>query len=564
MKRLLALLLFLFIFTGSVRERVFAAGERIVDYQVNISIQTDGTIQSRETILYDFDDVVRHGIFRDIPYVRINEEGKKFALAFENITIADEKGAAHRFEETKENSNIHLKIGDPDKTITGMHTYDLAYTVRGALTYFSDHDELYWNAVGTDWQVPTDEALIRVTIPEGAPDGSLRVSCFTGPEDATQSDCTSHTVDLRTVEVSADRPLAPYEGLTVVIGFPKGIVDVLEPVPVDAYKETWWWKILVSLFVVVMIAIALGWYVLAPFYIIYMWYRFGRDPRPAIGEARAWFSPPTGKGGRQLTPGETGTILDEQAGMHEIVATIIDLARRGYLTIEERPAGDFYLHKKNAATVELRPHEETLMTEVFSGKSEVRIKKAAWVGTVAAMKKQLYEAVVGEGFFEQNPEIQRTKYYVLGVVALVTANIPLALVAFIFGTAMPRKTPDGAQAAAVSRSLRNFLTSQEKKLAFQAKEKMLFEKLLPFATAFGVEEIWAKRFAHLRVPAPGWYEGQSAGQFNTYVFTRTLHSSFAGSVAHAATPTSSSSGFSSGFSGGSSGGGGGGGGGGSW
>jgi uncharacterized membrane protein len=92
---------------------------------------------------------------------------------------------------------------------------------------------------------------------------------------------------------------------------------------------------------------------------------------------------------------------------------------------------------------------------------------------------------------------------------------------------------------------------------------MFFEKLLPFAVAFGVEKVWAKRFETISMTQPDWYVGTNSGTFNSIVFTNSLHSSV-GVINKAATPTTSSSGFSSGFSGGSVGGGGGGGGGGSW
>lgn len=535
-----------------------AQGEQILDYDTSITVNTDGTFDVHEGIRYDFDDLARHGIYRDIPYIKKNAGGKRFLLEITDVDVSEQ------FVQQKQGDLLRLKIGDPEVTVTGIQTYAIAYTVGGGLTYFSDHDELYWNAVGDQWQVPVQAAAVTVTLPSDIPTGEIRVACFTGTFGSTDADCTGGVVDGRNIEIVADRPLDSYEGLTIVVGFPKGVVAQREPEQVDAYKETWWWKTLVFLFLCVLVLITTAWYIIAPFFIMYRWLKYGRDPRPPMGEARAWFSPPTGAGGRPLTPGETGTIIDERAGMHEIVATIIDLARRGYLTIEERTRGDFYLHKKNDSTAELRQHEKTLMREVFDHTRVVHVAKASWVKTVATMKKQLYEAVVGERFFTQNPETQRAKYYVLGVLALGTANIPLALASFIFGTGMPKKTSEGAQAAAMARSLRNFLTSQEKKLKFQAKNNMLFEKLLPFATAFGVEAIWAARFAHLRMSPPGWYEGDATARFNTYTFTRAFHASFASSVAHAATPTSSSSGFSSGFSGGSSGGGGGGGGGGSW
>ena len=93
---------------------------------------------------------------------------------------------------------------------------------------------------------------------------------------------------------------------------------------------------------------------------------------------------------------------------------------------------------------------------------------------------------------------------------------------------------------------------------------MMFERLLPFAVAFGVERIWAKRFESLNITQPNWYHSYSSSHFSSYMLVNSLNSSFR-SITTAATPTRSSTGHSSGFGGGGfSGGGGGGGGGGSW
>ena len=180
------------------------------------------------------------------------------------------------------------------------------------------------------------------------------------------------------------------------------------------------------------------------------------------------------------------------------------------------------------------------------------------------MKNQLYTAVVTEKFFDKNPQSTRTKYYVIAVFALVTMNVWLAVIAFIFGRVMPRKTLLGAQTAAVARSLKNFLVSQERWIAGIARNQLMFEKLLPYATAFGVEKIWAQRFKDITMKEPGWYRGYGNNTFTSLYLVNALsmaHSNFVS----AATPTRSTSGFSSGFGGGGfSGGGGGGGGGGSW
>ena len=211
----------------------------------------------------------------------------------------------------------------------------------------------------------------------------------------------------------------------------------------------------------------------------------------------------------------------------------------------------------------LLPFERKLLNGFFKDYDKIRLKDEELYETVEDVKKELYENVVREGLFPKNPQSIRTFYSAIGGIALGTLNLFLAAAAFIFGRNMPKKTVEGVNAFNVAKSLKNFLTSQERQLTFQADKQMFFEKLLPYAVAFGVEKIWAKRFETMNLKQPDWYQGYDSTNFNSVVLANSISSSFS-SFRSAATPTSSSSGFSSGFSGGSSGGGGGGGGGGSW
>ena len=350
------------------------------------------------------------------------------------------------------------------------------------------------------------------------------------------------------------------QGLTIVVGFPKNIVAVLEAKEFVSFWDTWMGTVVVLLLAL----LGLFWYVGLPFYIIYKWFKYGRDPKSTIGVTTAWFDPPkTHDGKRFLTPGEVGTLGDETVDMKDISATIVDLARRGYLMIDERKKGDYYLVKKKNIDNSLLKYEKSIITEFFRSKKEIRIKDQELSAEVAQIKNEMYEQVVEDKLFDKNPQTTRTKYYVLAGIALFTSNFFLAIVAFLFGRAMPRKTVFGTGAKNISSSLKNFLSSQKRQLEFQADKQMMFERLLPFAVAFGVEKIWAKRFEDLNIVRPNWYHSYSSTNFNSYLLVNSLNSSFR-SINTAATPTSSSTGHSSGFSGGFSGGGGGGGGGGSW
>lgn len=535
--------IFLFLIPLVFPYRVLA--EEIQSFDAAISINTDGTIDVSESIAYDFGTDERHGIFRSVPFIKTNEEGKKFKLEFSNFSVSNQ------YTKTIQNSLIKLKIGDPNKTITGKHLYNIRYSVSGALAYFSDHDELYWNVTGNEWPVPINRAQAQLRLPQGISKQDIRASCFTGSTGSTSQNCDITITD-SFAQITAN------EELTIVIGFPKGIVEALEAQP---YTPFWESPIVIELGIFT----ALLWYIIYPLSLPLKWWRYGRDPRPPMGETKAWFDAPKTRSSRPLSPAETGALIDERVDLDDICATIVDLARRRYLKIIENKKGDFTLSKQKEFKDDpsLLPFEVMLLTKIFT-EDLVAVKQLKLATSIETLKEHLYENLVTEGFFPKNPQKIRSFYEIIRVLALMTFNVPLFLSSLIFGTAMPQKTVFGSQQAAVARSLRNFLISQEKKLAFQAKNQLMFEKLLPYAIAFNVERIWAKRFSDIALQPPDWYvSSSSVTNWNSSLFVNSLNSSLSG-VRSAATPTSSRSGFSSGFSGGSSGGGGGGGGGGSW
>ncbi len=526
--------LFVFLILLLFPLRVVAA-EQIQTYDTDIEIKKDGTISVSETIDYDFGDAQRHGIFRTIPIIKTNAENKKFALDIADISVTDP------FTTTKSNDELTIKIGDPDKTIIGLHTYVIRYTVGGAITYFPGHDELYWNAIGDQWDVPIRAATARITLPERFAQGDVEIKCF---EDGCSSSYRDGVVTFR-------------EGRTVVVGFSKGAVAVREPKEVVPFFST----IIGKIVAVVLAILAFGWYIAAPLAVIWYWFKNGRDPKPAMGVTSAWFSPPKNSKHRSLTPVETGALIDETVDMRDIFGTMIDLARRGYMKITETAKNTFTLTKIKDGDGELEVFEKELLSGLFGGKKTVKLADINILSTVTKVSGQVYHSLVSDGFFPKNPQSIRTVYYVIAGVAMFTFNLFLAIIAAIFGHHMPRKTLLGAQEAAVARSLKNFLISQDRHMKFQAKNQMFFEKLLPYAVAFGVEKIWAARFAKIKMMPPDWYQPYHSGTFNSVVFARALGAGYSGGFASSAS-YKSSSGFSSGFSGGGSSGGGGGGG--SW
>ena len=168
---------------------LFAQSELISSFHSNIIISEDATVTITETVLYDFGTERRHGIFRDVPVIYENTEGRKFRVSLSIQSVTDEEGRPYQYEVSSYGNDTRIKIGDPDKTVTGEHTYIITYTARGVITYFSDHDELYWNVTGNGWEVPIDRAEATIVFDTSIKERALpevRVDCFTGAEGSTE------------------------------------------------------------------------------------------------------------------------------------------------------------------------------------------------------------------------------------------------------------------------------------------------------------------------------------------------------------------------------------------
>ncbi len=553
-------LLFLFItllIPFSVRAEV------IRSFHTSIVLEKNAQILVTEDIKYDFGVLNKHGIYRDIHTVITNDQGKKYKLELKVQSVQDETGESYNYTTSQEGEDLRIKIGDANSYVTGLKNYLIAYQVKGAVRYFSDHDELYWNMTGDKWDYPIESASFEVTVPGEIPSEQIKSICFTGGYGSKDTYCET-TKDGTVIRGKTTTPLSAKQGFTASVSIPPEYIAHLEAKPVVNFTDT-----LIGKMVMFLLGILLFiWYVGLPFGIPIYWYLNGRDPKSLTGEVRAWFDPPQDQSGRPLTPTETGLLVDEKADMKDVFAGIIDLARRGYLKIVEKKKGDFYFTRETGKSEKkdsLQAFESELFNGIFKGeKTEVRLKDAKLVTSIEKVQNMLYDGMTKNGFFPSNPQTVRTIWYVVAGLALFTGNFFLAIVSFIFAGIMPKKTVYGAGQANVGKSLKNFLSTQERQLEFQAQNQMFFEKLLPYAIAFGVEKVWANRFKDIDLRNPDWYQGYDNRAFSAAYLVNSMNSSFS-TFRSSATPVRSTTGHSSGFGGGGfSGGGGGGGGGGSW
>src|SRR3989344_3325771 len=220
-------LIFLIIIFGLFISANAFAAEKINSFDAVIKIREDAAIDVSERIEYDFEGVQRHGIFRKIP-IKYQARGGNFALRISDISVTDGNGAPYQFTTSYPGNNIQIKIGDPNVEITGRHIYTINYTIKRAINYFDDHDELYWNITGNEWPVTIGSAAAKIILPQKIASADIQADCFAGPFGSTQK-CNSILKGLGEADSVSfnENQLSAGEGLTIVVGFPKGAVDEL-------------------------------------------------------------------------------------------------------------------------------------------------------------------------------------------------------------------------------------------------------------------------------------------------------------------------------------------------
>ena len=542
-----------------------------------IQVQSDGRVLVTETLAVDFGFLERHGIFRDIPVQYAWPQGVRKIRVYELqvLSVTDAAKKAWKYESYGNGANVQIKIGDPDRTVTGRQTYVITYVVKGALNSFSDHDELYWNATGNEWP-----ALIsRATATVRAPAAPTRTACFVGSVGAT-APCTN-AFQSGGAQYTSPRALIPGEGLTIVFGLPKGAVPEPKPIVQDRPRELEEYFDVTPLWLALAIFVAIGGVAL----VFWRWYTAGRDEREhqtIVPE----YEPPD-----KARPAEIGVLVDESADTLDVTATIVDLAVRGYLTITEDPkeglfgTRDWTLARKKPADGALLEYERTIQGGLFKDGDEVKLSalRRHFYTTLASAEKQLYEHTTARAWFAADPSRVRVTYAVAGVGFVLLALIVTGALGFLVGgglvglaglvpaiamiaaaPVMPRKSKIGAELYRRALGFKQYMVVAEKDRQAFAEKEHIFADYLPYAIVYQCVDQWAKAFEgiDLKEATSGWYAGNNLASFSALNMSRDL-SSFSSQVSSVIASTPGGSG-SSGFSGGSSGGGGGGGGGGSW
>ena len=572
--------------------------ESTTRFDVNIVIEPSGDLLITETIVQEFGPTPRHGIFRFIPNrLRYDDEFDR-VYPIELLSVTASPNTPTDVETKDENGNFSIRIGDPDTEITGRHTYEIVYRVQGAMNGFADHDELFWNAIGDQWEQSIEEMNVRVS----GPADITRVACFQGTFGST-TPCGQAQITKKGDAVFSQSNLPAFQAMSVVTALPAGTVESTAPI----LDERWSLDKAFSR-TPVTVGGGMGLLVLVVGGLGFTMWRRGRDVRfkgsqidQVMGGAAdaetqpvpllernvdvVEFAPP-----EALRPGQVGTLIDEEANTLDVSATIVDLAVRKYLVIEEIPKtwllgkADWNLRRlPDPEGDHLLPYEQKLRDGLFEDGDQVELSelRKKFAERLQKVKDALYNDMVARKWFLRRPDRVRQIWVVIGSLAL-SAGIALTIVLATFTKLgllgipfalgglllligakwMPARTAKGTAMTRRVNGFRIVIEKAEEHMSRWAEQENVFTRLLPYAVVFGVTDKWAKAFESLgKLPSDTtWYVSS-----RPFVYAQFADSvdSFAVTTSGTIASTPAGSG-GSGFSGGGAGGGGGGGGGGSW
>ena len=549
-----------------------AADERILSFHSDVRVFQDGMIEVTETITVRAEGrQIRRGIYRDFPVDYVDRLGNRYHVRMRPLGVLRD-GRTESWHTVRSGRDVRIYFGRKDRFVEhGEHTYVFRYRADRMLGFFDQHDELYWNVTGNNWVFPIDKATATVRLEFDAPRNALMVDGYTGRYGSNAQDYGRFLDNDGSVHFEANNTLPPSHGMTIVVGWPKGYVA----------EPTWFDRVgwLLSDNRNLLIAVA-GWVLLLAYYIP-VWLSHGKDPEEGVIVTR--YEPPSG-----FSPASLRYIRHMYYDDKVMTAAIVNLAVKGYLDIINED-GTHSLRKLDPMQAHgaLAAGEQELYEALFVEGDSVTLENENHevLGAARSAHRKSLQQDYKHHYFKTNGFLNIPAVLIVLVTTVlaltvgygptpfvIAAVVLLVLTMVFFAVIMKRPTLRGRKVLDELLGFSDFLEIAEKdELNLRnppEKTPQLFEALLPFALALGVEQAWAEKFtnvlAAIRGPDGGaWHPTWYHGSWNTSNLSDTasrMSSDLSSAVKSSVTaPGSSSGGGGGGFSGGGGGGGGGGG-----
>ncbi|MDQ3206358.1 MAG: DUF2207 domain-containing protein, partial [Pseudomonadota bacterium] len=509
------------------------ASESIGSYDTVIDVRADGTLQVTESITVRAEgDRIRRGIYRDFPTRYRDRRGNRVVVDLQVLSLQRNGSPEPWFTESRANG-VRINFGNDDLLpVPAEYTYVLRYRTTRQLGFFDRHDELYWNAVGTGWEFPVEQATVRARLPAPIPADAMALEAYTGAA-GTQGDGAYIAALVAPGEAfwRTTSTLAPREGFTVVLGFPKGVVAA----PGHAQRAAWLLQDNRGILVALAGLLAL----LA--YCVTRWRRVGRDPR--AGTVIARYEPPAGH-----SPAGLRYVREMGYDARCFSVDLLALAVGGHVRIHRDKSllQDKWRLERLQPRPDIAPDRgaQVLLDTLFkdaAGTLDLHHSQAAIVAAAHAAHQKILSTRYVPAMFNRHGGsigIAALIAAAAGVLAVVTSGgagiaviaglVALMLLMVIaFALLVRAHTPSGRALLDEVEGLKLYLGVAEREELERlqgpggppALDAARYEALLPYAVALEVEDAWTRRFtaavgdaaAAAATSGIGWYRGAGAG-----------------------------------------------------
>jgi uncharacterized membrane protein YgcG len=514
-------------------------------------LRADGTVQVVETWVVNFQGGPFRFAFRAIPLKRIS------SLQFQGVS---ENGNAYtRAHDERPNTyrvdmdgNRRVLYWYFEPTTNATRVFELRYTLYDALRIYDGGDQFWWKFIEAERGYPIEASRVTVRLPAEFPPAEILATTYENGDETGGAQVLNGGV----VEFTGG-PFADDVEWEIRAQFPHGAVTQaaqpwqktddaihaqqelaaqrMERFSFFAWLTTW----------IVLIGGSLG--------LLGLWFVGGRDAAIAL-PAEFLNAPPSASPGTGtvLTPALAGTLIDEEANVRDVLATLIDWAQRGIITIRALPQGaktadpndDYTFEKINDAPPLAHIYERELMQNLFKGETRRSMLsiRHGFTASLDSMFDSLYNELRADGYWNARPDRVRGQYrrfaWLLLVLVCPVAFLFQILASVLVGKELffsmaalapwfalgailmallylsrylPRKTRAGAEATAQWNAFRRYLENIEKYTNVAAAQDQ-FEKYLPYAVAFGIDKTWVEKFAAVETPAPTWYIASATGR----------------------------------------------------
>ena len=324
--------------------------EAIKKYDVSIQINKNGTLTVNEVIDYEFDNDLKHGIYRDIP-LRSQKSGTDIYKSHVKMNSVKRNGEPEEYTSDTSYEGVSYRVGSEDRYVdSGINKYEFNYTIYNAVFEKDGIYQVYFNPIGQFWNVPIESADVSISFENNQPVGENEVKqleVYTGEYGETGKNYTivqeSGIIKIKTNEV-----LEPRNGLSFRLNLK---TDKISPTWLDKLEVLYYADPLVIAGPVIILMLAIYGFV--------TWFLFGRDPagKAVIPE----FNIP-----KDISPMYAAYIKGVRDPKEMLTIGMLSLLSKDYVTAEDKEGNGknvkYRLVKDTERNPELSSEEKALLS----------------------------------------------------------------------------------------------------------------------------------------------------------------------------------------------------------